>query len=71
MIKRSIDLERGDVIEFMDNTLRWIQSVNVTKKEVEIIFCDGYKYIMSLKEDVLVTGKADEEFINDISLKIK
>ena len=36
MIKRSIDLERGDVIEFIDNTLRWIQSVNVTKKEVEI-----------------------------------
>ena len=42
-----------------------------SSKICEIIFCDGYKYIMSLKEDVFVTGKADEEFINDVSLKIK
>lgn len=54
MIKRSIDISKGDVIEFMYEKYRTVDIVNIKEKEVHITFTDGLVYTMSLYEDVFI-----------------
>ncbi len=66
MIVKSVDLKKGYWIEFMDNSLRLIKSINVNPKEVSVCFFDGGFHAMSLNEDIFVTAVADEDFINTL-----